>query len=125
VFRLVAPGAPLPKGVVQASPPTVESIRVSRRVAPDSRVLFDLVAEVTQSCTVERDGDLFDMNGGSTIVIDPYGEVRYAIYKKFDSETRQARQHAAMRGPLEMFWKKTGRRFGLQPDVLRLFHALR
>jgi hypothetical protein len=125
VFHLVAPGAPLPKGIVQASPPTVESIRVSRRVAPDGRVLFDLVAEVTQSCTVRRAGDLFDLNGGSTIVIDPYGEVRYAIYKKFDSETRQARQHAAMRGPLDLFWKKTGRRFELQPNVLRRLHALR
>ena len=30
----------------------VESIRVSRRAAPDGRVLFDLVAEVTQTCTV-------------------------------------------------------------------------
>ena len=125
VFRLVAPGAPLPKGVVQASPPTVESVRVSRRVAPDGRVLFDLVAEVTQSCTVRREGDLYDVNGGSTIVIDPYGEIRYVIYKKFDSETRQARQHAAMRGPLAMFWKKAGRRFELRPDVLRLVHASR
>jgi len=125
VFHLVAPGSPLPKGIVQASPPTVESIRVSRRVAPDGRVLFDLVAEVTQSCTVRRGGDLFDLNGGSTIVIDPYGEVRYAIYKKFDSETRQERQHAAMRGPLQRFWKKTGRRFELQPDVLLRLHAIR
>jgi hypothetical protein len=103
----------------------VESIRVSRRVAPDGRVLFDLVAEVTQSCTVRRGGDLFDLNGGSTIVIDPYGEVRYAIYKKFDSETRQERQHAAMRGPLQKFWKKAGRRFELQPDVLLRLHAIR
>jgi len=58
-------------------------------------------------------------------VIDPYGEIRYAIYKKFDSEKRQARQHAAMRGPLAMFWKRTGRRFDVQPDVLRLIHASR
>lgn len=124
-FHLVAPGAPLPKDVVQASPPMVESIRVSRRVAPDGHVVFDLVAEVTQSCTVRRAGDLFDVNGGSTIVIDPYGEVRYVIYKKFDGETRQARQHDAMRGPLAKFWKKDGRRFVLQPDVLRLLHASR
>jgi hypothetical protein len=124
-FALIAPGAPLPKNVVQASPPTVESIRVSRRVAPDGRVLFDLVAEVTQSCTVRRSGDLFDLNGGSTIVIDPYGEVRYIIYKRFDSETRQARQHAAMQGPLDMMWKKTGRRFTPQPNALRRLHGLR
>jgi hypothetical protein len=118
-------GAPLPKGMVQASPPMVESIRVSRRAAPDGRVLFDLVAEVTQSVTVQRAGELFDMNGGCTMVIDPEGEVRYVIYKKFDSEKRRARQHAAMRGPLRALWKKTGRRFDLQPDILRRVHAMK
>ena len=56
-FRLVAPAGRLPKGVIQASPPLVQSIRVTRRAAPDGRVLFDLVGEVTQSCTVDRKGD--------------------------------------------------------------------
>ena len=124
-FHLIAPGAPLPKGVAQASPPMVESIRVSRRAAPDGGVLFDLVAEVTQSCTIQRSGDLFDMTGGCTVIIDPHGEVRYAISKRFTSEARRARQHAAMRGPLKTFWKKTGRRLELQPEVLRRLHALR
>ena len=124
-FQLIAPGAPLPKGVVQASPPMVESIRVSRRAAPDGRVLFDLVAEVTQSCTVQRSGDVFDMNGGCTIIIDPQGEVRYAISKRFTGKDRQARQQAAMRGPLKTFWKRKGRRLELQPEVLRRLHALK
>jgi hypothetical protein len=65
------------------------------------------------------------MNGGSTIVIDPQGQVRYAIYKRLDSENRRTRQYAAMRGPLKTFWKKTGRRFTLQPHVLRRLHALK
>jgi hypothetical protein len=125
VFRLVSPSAPLPKHVVQASPALVESIRVARRSAPDGRVLFDLVAEVTQSCTVRRSGELFDMSGGCTVVIDPQGEVRYAVYKRFDSENRQQRQHAAMRGPLRRFWRKSRNRFLLQPDVLRRIHASR
>ena len=124
-FHLVAPGAPLPKGIVQASPPMVESVRVSRSAAPDGRVLFDVVAEVTQSCTVQRSGDLFDMNGGCTIIIDPHGEVRYAISKRFTGNERQARQHAAMRGSLKTFWKRKGRRLELQPEVLRRLHALR
>ena len=100
----------------------MQSVRVTRRAAPDGRVLFDLIAEVTQSCTVDRDGELFDVNGGCTVVIDPEGDVRYSIFKKLDSEKRQARQHAAMRGPLKRFWKKTGRRFQLQPHVLRRLH---
>jgi hypothetical protein len=127
-FRLIVPGpggAGLPKGVTVASPPMVESIRVSRRAAPDGRVLFDLVAEVTQSCSVQISGEFFDVNGGCTIVIDPQGEVRYAIYKRLDSDVRRARQHAAMRGPLKTFWKKTGRRFELQRDILRRLHASR
>jgi hypothetical protein len=123
-FHLVAPGAPLPKGVVQAPPAFVQSVRVSRRTAPDGRIAFDLVAEVTQSCTVQREGDLFDMNGGCTVVIDPQGEVRYAIYKRFASEDRKRRQHAAMQGPLSAFWKKAGRRFRPEPDVLRRLHGM-
>ena len=125
VFQLVAPGAKLPKGVTQASPPMVQSIRVARRAAPDGRVVFDLVGEVTQSCTVQHKGDLFDMNGGATVVIDPEGQVRYAIYKRFGSDSRQARQHAAMRGPLAHFWKKSGRRFSLSGDVLRHLHGVK
>lgn len=121
-FRLISPSVDLPKGVVQASPPLVQSIRVARRAAPDGRILFDLIAEVTQSCTVKRDGDLYDVHGGCTVVIDPEGTVRYSIFKKLDSENRQARQLAAMRGPLKRFWKKTGRRFELQPHVLRRLH---
>ena len=125
VFQLVAPGAKLPKGVMQASPPRVQSVRVARRATPDGRVIFDLVGEVTQSCTVQRKGDVFDMNGGTTVVIDPEGEVRYAIFKRFGSEARQERQHAAMRGPLARFWKKSGRRFSLSGDVLRQLHQMK
>jgi hypothetical protein len=125
VFRLVSPSAPLPRNIVQASPPLVQSVRVSRRAAPDGRVVFDVVGEVTQTCTVRHGGDLFDMNGGCTVVIDPQGDVRYAVYKRFDSENRQKRQHAAMRGPLKRFWRRSGRRFLQQPDVLRRVHGLK
>jgi hypothetical protein len=124
-FRLVTPGTSLPANVVQASPVLVQSVRVARRSAPDGRVLFDIVAEVTQSCTVKRAGDLFEVTGGCTLVIDPRGEVRYAVYKRLDSDDRQRRQHAAMRGPLRKFWTKRGRRFLVHPDVLQRVHALK
>jgi hypothetical protein len=123
VFHLVPPGARLPKGVTQASPPMVESVRVARRGTPDGRVAFDVVAEVTQSCTVQRAGDLFEVTGGCTLVIDPQGEIRYAIYKRSTSENRQKRQQAAMRGPLKAFWGKSGRRFVQKPEMLRRLHA--
>jgi hypothetical protein len=122
-FRLVAPGAPLPKHVVQAPPPMVQSVRVTRRSAPDGRILFDLVAEVTQVCTVREGGDLFEMSGGCTVVLDPQGEVRYVIHKRLDSERRRARQHAAMRGPLAALWTRAGRRFVPARNLLRLIHG--
>lgn len=122
-FRLVSAGGRLPPGIVQASPAIVQSVRVARRAAPDGRVVFDLVGEVTQSCTVKRGGELFDMSGGCTVIVDPAGAVRYAIYKKFDSEERRERQQAAMAGPLRAFWKKDGRRWQLQPEMLRRLHA--
>lgn len=122
-FHLVAPGSTLPEGVVQASPPTVQSVRVARRAAPDGRVLFDLVAEVTQSCTVLRKGTHFDMDGGCTLIIDPQGEVRYAIYKRFGSENRQARQQAAILGPLRRYWSRQGGRWQLREGMLRTLHG--
>ncbi len=125
VFHLVAPSQKLPKGIVQAPPAVVESIRVARRAAPDGRILFDLVGEVTQTCTVKVKDDLFEMNGGCTVVIDPQGNVRYAIYKKFTSDDRQARQHAAMTGPLKSFWEKTDGKFKLSGDVLHRVHSMK
>jgi hypothetical protein len=122
-FGLVAPGAALPPGVTQASPPTVQSVRVARRAAPDGRILFDVVAEVTQSCTVLRDGILFDADGGCTLVIDPQGVIRYAVGRNAASRDRQERQHAAISGPLARFWERSGKRWQLKPDVLRRLHA--
>jgi hypothetical protein len=66
---------------------------------------------------------LFDMNGGCTVIIDPEGQVRYSIYKRFDSDKRRERQQAAMRGALKNFWMKDGRKWRLRPDMLRRLHA--
>ena len=123
-FHLVSPER-LPKNVVQASPAMVQSVRVTRRAAPDGRVMFDLVGEVTQSCTVQRAGELFDMNGGCTVIVDPEGRVRYSIYKRFDAEKRRERQQAAMSGPLKAFWQKSGRKWTRRPEVLARLHAMR
>ena len=102
----------------------MQSVRVARRAAPDGRVVFDLVAEVTQSCTVTQSGTFFDMNGGCTLVVDPEGDVRYAIFKRFDSENRRHRQHDAILGPLARFWKKSGRGYHLRPEMLKRLHGI-
>jgi hypothetical protein len=121
-LHLLVPGRKLPAGVTYASPPMVESVRCARRAAPDGSVVFELVAEITQSYTASHDGDLVESQCGCTLVIDPHGEIRYAIYKKPESRTRAARQGAAMRGSLKRFWMKRRGRYELRKDALRLLH---
>ncbi|HVJ14478.1 MAG TPA: hypothetical protein VM686_03515 [Polyangiaceae bacterium] len=123
-LHLVAPGAALPKGVEYAAPPRIQSIRCARRVTPDGAIVFDLVAEVTQSATVRDRKELFDFNGGTTLVIDPYGRVRYAIYKDIGSQRRKQRQLQAMRGSLKGYWQKNGKgRYAPAPGVLKRLHS--
>lgn len=120
--RVIVPGQRLPKGMTYASPPLVESIRCARRTSPDGTVLFDLVAEVTQSCTVTRGGELVELLAGCTIVIDPHGQVRFIVSKRADSHDRATRQHTAIKGPLRRFWTRRGRKYLLRPDALRRLH---
>jgi hypothetical protein len=124
-FHLVAPAGKLPKDVVQAPPAIVQSVRVARRVTPPGGVVFDLVAEVTQTCTIKRGADFYEVNGGCTVIIDPDGGVRYAISKRFDGRNRAARQHAAMTGPLKPYWIKEKRRWRPRDGMLQRLHAAR
>ena len=39
-------------------------------------VLPGTFPEVTQTCTVQRGVELFDIEGGCTLLIDPYGGIR-------------------------------------------------
>ena len=100
---------------------------MARRGAADGRILFDTVAEVTQACTAEHDGELMDVVGGCTIVIDQDGEVRYTIAKGVASKERLDRQAKAARGVLKDFWmrRKEGARQRLVPrgDMLRRIHG--
>jgi hypothetical protein len=122
--HLIPPTGERPAGITYVSPLQIQSIRVARRTAPDGRVVFDLVAEVTQSATAEQNGVPIDVIGGVTLVIDPEGEVRYAIHKSPDSESRQARQRAAVSGPLRALWRPAsgGRRAAPVADLFRRLH---
>jgi hypothetical protein len=122
-FHVLSPAGKLPKDVVQASPAIVQSVRVARRVTPQGGVAFDLVGEVTQTCTIKRGSEYYDVHGGCTIIIDPDGDVRYAIYKRFDSKNRRERQYAAMTGPLKQYWLKEQRRWRPKPAMLQRLHA--
>jgi hypothetical protein len=121
-LHLIAPGAAPPRNVRHPSPIRIESIRTTRRTTDDGRMTLDLVAEVTQSCTVTVDGTLMDFSGGCTLIIDSQGRVRYAVYKKMDSSTRPKEQHAAATGQLKGFWDDSGDRLVPRPNVLKRLH---
>lgn len=90
-FGLVPPGTP---GIALAHPPVVESIRSARRVGPDGQVMFDLVAEVIQECLAQpEDGSpAYPVWGGSTVILDPNGALRYVISKSVAGTGRLARR---------------------------------
>ena len=86
--------------------------------------LFDLVGEVTQSCTVQRAGRSVRherrLHGR-----DRSRKARSATRSTSASAAsmRQARQHAAMRGPLKQYWRKTRGLYTLQDGgMLRRLH---
>ena len=94
-FGLAPAGHPrLGKDTV--SLPRVQSIRSSRRIGPDGQVVFDLVAEVTQTRRVRgRSSDRgFEFVGGATVVVGPDGAVRYVVSKSILNEDRLKRQRA-------------------------------
>jgi hypothetical protein len=105
VFGLAAAGDPALNGDA-VDRPSVESIRSSRRIGPSGQVVFDLVAEVTQRRMVKRpDGSSFDFYGGSTIILNPSGSVRYTIRKSITHAGRLAAQQEFMKGVGAGFWQ--------------------
>ena len=78
--------------------PVVESIRTLRRLSPDDSLDFHVVAEVTQR--VRRNKRWFF--GGSTVIIDESGRVRYVIGKGIRNRARRdATDHFLARAPRE------------------------
>jgi hypothetical protein len=68
--------------------PVIESVRVLQRVGPDSTVNFDLVAEVLQRRKSARGRW---MHGGSTVILDGMGYIRYLVVKNVASKDREKR----------------------------------
>ena len=117
-FGLAMPGR---RAGLRIEPPVVESIRTLRRIGPDDSVAFDLVGEVTQRRKVGRRW----FYGGSTVIIDATGMVRYSIAKSVLSKRRQKRftKHLAAKPALysRMFEEDAPRTGAL----LRRLHARR
>lgn len=87
-FGLSAAGKPSPGLEL----PVIQSVRTLRRVSPDGDLLFNTIVEVTQRRRVKlADGSRYWFHGGSTVVLDADGSIRYSIAKNVDSKTRLAR----------------------------------
>ena len=104
-------------------PPCIHSVRSSRRVGPDGQVIFDLVAEVTQSRTV-RDGDVpLRFFGGTTLILGPSGAIRYAISKSTGSRRRLARQRAFVTSEAGLrYWTAENGERTPKHNLFRLLH---
>lgn len=102
--------------------PVVQSIRSSRRVGPDGQIVFDLIAEVTQRRVVRRGGVEFDFYGGSTVVIDPHGAIRYVVSKRVTNEQRLESQQQFMFGPGKCFWDISGEIYSAKRQLFRFLH---
>ncbi|MCB0115338.1 MAG: hypothetical protein KDD84_14665, partial [Caldilineaceae bacterium] len=78
----------------QVTIPEVQSIRSAQRIGPDGQIVYDLVAEVTQRRLISGNDAIpgYEFYGGSTVIIDAEGMIRYVIVKNIDSIRRQKRQ---------------------------------
>lgn len=93
VFGLAKKGDKLLEGDV-VHLPKIQSIRSSRRVGPSGQIVFDIVAEVTQKreATFKKTNEKCTFYGGSTVIIDPDGRIRYVIMKSITNGTRLNQQ---------------------------------
>ena len=73
--------------------PVVESVRTTRRVGPDRKIVLDTVAEVIQTRSVNtRKGEIFDFYGGATLVFGSKGNLKIAIRKRINNQERLTEQ---------------------------------
>lgn len=124
-FGLVAKDDPCLQGD-SVSLPCIESIRTSRRAGPDRKVVFDLVAEITQERHVQASelGPAFSYHGGSTVLLGPKGEVRYVVLKSVTGTDRLERRRDFLLGDLgKKYWRVDKGRFSQLDEVFKLVHS--
>jgi hypothetical protein len=111
-----------PAGEGGAEPCLIQSIRTSRRVGPDGRVLFDLVAELTQRRMASDPvtGASAKFLGGCTVIVGPEGEVRYIISKNVRNDDRLRRQVAYQRE--SGFWSSEHGQYKMRGYAHALVH---
>ncbi|HBB87410.1 MAG TPA: peptidase M4 [Blastocatellia bacterium] len=130
LFGLTAKGDPQLKRDINLEPdevdlPKLQSIRSSRRIGPSGQVVFDIVAEVTQlrRAHVQGSEDTCNFYGGSTIIIDPHGAIRYVIAKRVTNNLRLQQQIDFLNGPLGAKYKDSFYgQVSSQPNFFMMLH---
>ena len=79
-------------GLSPRYPVKAHSFRSIQRVGPDGRVVFELACELLQQRREQAGETPFQFRGGTTVIFDGDGRVRYAIPKPIDSPKRLAEQ---------------------------------
>jgi hypothetical protein len=99
-----------------AAPVAVHSFHQVNRIAPDGRLVKDFVVEFLQQRSEHLDPNdahspTFLFRGGSTVVLDETGKVRYVICKRISNAARlqRQRQYEAERGRRSAAAAFTGR----------------
>ena len=120
VFGLAKPGDPLLEGD-EVMLPKIQSIRSSRRVGPSGQIVFDIVAEVTQKRKARFKDEVCTFYGGSTVIIDPDGRIRYVIAKKITDAFRRDEQKEFLDSPAGLKYK--GSLCGFEtPNLFKMLH---
>lgn len=93
LFGLAMNGDPQLRGD-EVDKPKIQSIRSSRRIGPSGQVVFDIVGEVTQRRMTRVEGEKQACNfyGGSTVIINPRGTIRYVVSKRVTNNQRLQKQ---------------------------------
>lgn len=124
-FGLVSADDPRLEGD-EVSLPRIESIRSARRTGPDGQIIFDLVAEVTQSRTVRARASCptFAYHGGATIILDPHGQVRYVVLKSLLGAERLERRCEFLLGQMgQHYWEVSGGAYVPRRQLFGLLHS--
>jgi hypothetical protein len=126
---LLAPGdARLSAHRATVSPPRIDALETTCRVAAGGEVRFETVAVVTQTATVPRRGKRagFSFVGGSTLLFSPRGELKLAINKNVGGVDRIERRQAFITGGSAMarrYWEEVDGTMRLRGQLTRLMHG--
>jgi hypothetical protein len=111
-----------PLGLSEEGTFQVFSFHPLHRVGPDGRVTFDFVVEFLEQRQASLDPDnpkspSFLFYGGSTVILDARGQIRYAILKRIDNDQRLEQQRQFQQRGLALAAEAPYERGGRIADV--------